>query len=587
MAVGAPPTLPSARRRGTTAEGRRSFLGVVPASVFLILLFAGPIAILVLYSFGFLGHGVEPSLGFYTVAVTDPFFRSVLLSTIRLGLVVTFFCVLLGYPIAWAIVRAEGTWKVVLIGLLIAPLLTNQVVRTFGWIVLLSNQGIVNSIAEMIHPALVVRYLGRELSVVIALVHIFLPFLVLPLLNTLENLPANYREAAMASGAHPIVSFVRITFPLSSPGVIAGSTLVFILATSSLVTPLILGQGRVWVITTFIWQQIQITQWGRGSAMAIILTLTALSAVYVSQLAQNRVLGNTRSTRGRPKRRPIALLLRPLHGTLRNLRVPGRWLTWARNGYLVAFFAFLLLPLLVVLPTAFDAEARMQATVSDFTLRWFAEALTSPEWREAFFLSLRVALAAVVLGLVLGVPAAYAVAKGTFPGRNSILTFMISPLAVPTMVMGLGFILYFQMLGMRASFTLLVLVHVVVIFAQLVRVLAGGFESFDPRWEEAAVTSGARRLTMYRRILLPTMRPAIMAAAIFGFLISFDEVTVTVLVSRFGDETLPVRMFRELTGAWSPVIAAVSTLLILFSIVVLCLIGRFVGFSAYRTMGKP
>ena len=556
----------------------------LPLVALLVVGFVGPLLILILYSFGILG---EDALGFarYWEVLADPFYRGVLISTLRLGLTVTLVTLLVGYPIAWAIARSSGRRRTIMTAILVAPLLTNIVVRTLGWILLLSPNGPINGVLGWLTGGLSFKFLGTMPGVVIALTHVFLPFMVLPMVSTLERIPHSIREAASVHGAHPAVVFWRVTLPLSMPGIVAGSTLVFLLSTGALVTPMLVGQGRVWVLTTLIFQQVQLVNWGRAGALAMTLFVAALAAITIAQMTGQRLSGK------RPYR-PRKTIGHRLHEA--SAALGARLRSWAsfdrltvRTGvaYRMLVFAFLLLPMMMVLKTAFDQSRVMRAGFSGLTLEWFREMLADDRYWDSLLLSVRLAGTGVVIALLLALPAAYAIVRGRFPGRPALLAFLMSPLTVPHMVLAVGFILFFQVITADPNFWRLLLVHLIIVIPYVVRILVSAFESLSTGLEESARTLGAGRLTTFRRISLPLIKPSLFAAALFAFLVSFDEVTITVLVSGSRDVTLPVRMFGQLTQAWTPAISALSALLIGITVVTLVLIEKLIGLSTVRVGG--
>ena len=571
-----PRTAPRRSRRDARGLGL-----TVPALLLLLGAFVGPLLILIAYSLGLLGD-VAAGVSLYATILGDAFYRGVLYSTLKLGFAVTAITLVLGYPLAWSLARASGRARTLMTAMVVAPLLTNIVVRTLGWLLILGDRGPVNSALGMLFGGFSYRFLGSTTGVLIALVHVFLPFMVLSMVGTLERIPPNTREAAATHGAHPLVTFVRVTLPLSMSGIVAGSTLVFLLSTGALVTPLILGQGRVWVLTTLIFQQVQTVQWGRAGALAMTLFVVALAIIVAAQLFSQRVGGQrARGVRG-PVRRAVSGAAADLSALLRPLPTFERAGRTVARVYRVAIFGFLFVPLVMVIKTAFDSSRIAHSGFESFTLEWFAQVLSDDRYISALLLSLRLAALSVTVGLLIAIPAAYGIVRGRFPGRNAVLALLLSPLTVPHMVLAVGFILFFQILGARPSFTRLLVVHLVITLPYIVRVLVTAFESLDATLEEAAQTLGARRLTTFRRVVFPLLKPAMFAAALFGFLISLDEVTVTVLVAGSQDVTLPVRMFSQLTQQWTPAISALSVILVAISITALFVIERFVGLSSFQ-----
>jgi putative spermidine/putrescine transport system permease protein len=220
----------------------------------------------------------------YTRILTDSFYREVIWRTLGLGLTVTFACLLLGYPLAYLIARGPVRWRVPLILLVIFPMLLNLVVRSFGWIVLLSNKGLINNLlVDLGFVAAPLKLLFNLTGVMIGLTHIYLPFMVLMLVTTIKNVPTEVEAAAATLGSTRWHVFTAVTLPLSMPGVLAGSILVFVLTISALVTPRMLGGPTYKVMATVIYDEfMQLLDWPSGGALAFVLTFMTIVMIWTS-----------------------------------------------------------------------------------------------------------------------------------------------------------------------------------------------------------------------------------------------------------------------------------------------------------------
>ncbi|MCB8882725.1 ABC transporter permease [Acidisoma cellulosilytica] len=258
------------------------FLLTAPLALLLLLVFVAPILVMLPTSFKIYdpGVGIQPgwTLHNYTQILADPYFREVLGRTLVMGISVTVFCVLFGYPLAILVARSDGMMRSLLTLLVIFPLTLNLVVRSFGWIALLSNRGIINQI--MLDLGLVefpVRMMFNLTGLIIGLTHIFLPFMVMILVASLRAMPRDVEAASAALGARPSITFLTVTLPLTAPGIFAGSVLVFILSISALVTPRLLGGPAYKVMATAIYDEFLSTlDWPTGAALAFALTLVVL-----------------------------------------------------------------------------------------------------------------------------------------------------------------------------------------------------------------------------------------------------------------------------------------------------------------------
>ena len=210
-------------------------------------------------------------------ALGDSYHLAILWRTIRISGITTLGCLLLGYPIALSIIRSRGWWRSAQIVLVVTPLFVSIVVRTYGWVLLLGNRGLINGLLAWVglrdQP---VRLLGTEAAVVIGLMEALLPFMVLSLSAVLSRIDSTLEEAARGLGASPIGAFLTVTLPLSLPGALAGCLLVFMVSMGSYVTPALLGGSEVRVMVTEIYTQVT-TVFNWPLAAVLSLTLLAVS----------------------------------------------------------------------------------------------------------------------------------------------------------------------------------------------------------------------------------------------------------------------------------------------------------------------
>ncbi len=533
---------------------------LAPAMVVVAVGALVPVGILIGYSVGLLGDSEGFTTEHYVEILTDRFFIDTYVSTMRMAATVTFVALVIGVPFAFVISSARGWARTLLTSLVLLPLLVNIVVRNLGWVVALSENGVLNRILGLV--GLSQDTLGTVTGISVVLVHVGIPLVVLPLLASLDRLAPAQREAAETLGAHPLLAFWRVTLPAAAPGIVAGATLVFLISVGSLVTPIFLGQGRVFVLPTLILQQLQLPDWERAAALSLVLFGFAL----VGAIALQRL--GTRSSAGRSvrsRRRGQLLSRRPLTAVAANLNRLGRGDrvgTVGRGVYVALMIVYLLFPMVIVLKTAIDTSITPQVGFDGFTLRWIGDALGADGYRPQLLFSLRLAVVAMAATLVVSVVAAWALVRYRFPGRDAVVGALMSPLLVPQAALAVGFVLFFIILETGPSFRRMLLAHMVVALPFMVRVLVSAFETLDVRMEEAASALGAGPFTVFRRVTLPLVRPGVFTAVLFGFLVSFDEAAVSVLIASGDTTTLPVRLLSQLQFAPTPVGAAMSAVLI-------------------------
>ena len=211
----------------------------------------------------------------------EEYYRNIIFRTLKIATLTAIFSLLLGYPLAYFLARTRSAWRGVLLFLVIAPLMTGVIVRTYGWIVLLGSQGTVNVVLLWLgvidRP---VKILETELAVLIALVHILMPYMVFPLFSSLAGQDRNVERAAVTLGAGRWRTFFEVTLPLSRAGILMGSALVFTLTAGAVVTPALLGGNAVQMLGQMIYELVLSTlNWPFASAVASILVLCQFTII--------------------------------------------------------------------------------------------------------------------------------------------------------------------------------------------------------------------------------------------------------------------------------------------------------------------
>lgn len=256
---------------------------ILPLAAIFAAFFVGPLSLLLALSLhGDVAMGTW-TLGNYVRFFTDRFNISILTDTLLLGLKATLLCLVFGYPLAWLTHRAGARWQSVLTFVVILPILTSVVVRTFSWIVILGRQGVLNQLLlglGLINEPL--RLLYTETGVVIVLAQVQMPLMVLPILTVLLKIDPNLADASRALGAGEWRTLWRITLPLSLPGVIAGCILTYAASITAFVTQTLIGGARLIYMPLDIYQQaVGANNWPFAAALSIIFMITVMAVVAV------------------------------------------------------------------------------------------------------------------------------------------------------------------------------------------------------------------------------------------------------------------------------------------------------------------
>ncbi|MCD1645577.1 MAG: ABC transporter permease [Aurantimonas coralicida] len=243
----------------------------------------------------------------------------------------------------------------------------------------------------------------------------------------------------------------------------------------------------------------------------------------------------------------------------------------------LVFAAFMLAPLIVVVGVSFTPEGFLEFPPSGISLRWFEAILDNPDFIDAAIISLQLGVASATIATVICIPAGLAIGGGRFRGREALQALFLSPLTVPTVVLGIAFLRFLSMMGMNGTFLGLVLCHVVIIVPFVLRLILASVIGLDPSIGRAATSLGASGWTVFRRITLPAIVPGIVGGWVLAFITSFDELTVTVFIVNPATTTLPVKLFSHITQTTDPLVASVSTVAILFTVALMLIVDRIYG----------
>ncbi len=270
-----------------TEKWPRAALLALPALFWLGIFFLVPLILILSLSF----YGFSPMEGVqagikldnYVKLFTDSYYIGIFVRTFRISIIVTILCLLLGYPEAYYLTRVQGRVKALVMMIVLSPLLISAVTRTFGWFILLGNNGVINNtIVKLGLSDTPVKLLYSETGIIIGLTHVLVPLMVLSIYASLQRRDPALVRAAETLGANPVRAFLEITLPLSLPGILAGSVLVFTMSMSAFVTPAVLGGSRVRVVAYLVYEEfLQSLNWPFGAALALVLVLLTTTIVLV------------------------------------------------------------------------------------------------------------------------------------------------------------------------------------------------------------------------------------------------------------------------------------------------------------------
>ncbi|MFI5913283.1 ABC transporter permease subunit [Dactylosporangium sp. NPDC051541] len=539
---------PPAGRCGPARIARARVSGwllLLPALVALVVLFVLPLVNIVVDSF----TEPETGLGNYASLFTDGYTLRVLGRTLLVALVVAVVGALLAYPYAYAMTLAGPTMRAVLVTIVLVPFWTSMLARNFAWLVLMQDGGVIQKFFGLFGLG-DITLVGTTLAVGISMTQVLLPFLVLPMYTAMEQVDGRLVPAGQSLGAPRHRAFRRVYLPLSTPGVVAGMSLVFVLALGFYVTPALLGSTRNAMIAQVINVRTkELLDFGGAGAMGMFLLLVTLAVLGLSRRLAGPKLATAASAGGRPARGRA--------GGERTSAVRP----WLR-AHTTIVAILLVAPTLVVIPMSFSAARTFRFPPDGWSLRWYQELFTSPEWTAAILNSLQVGVFTALFATLLGTTAAFGLTRLRPPWRGAVNGFLLSPMIVPHILVALVVFSAFLRLGLNGTLIGIILAHTALAIPFVVIAVTARLQGMDGRLAGVAASLGASPVSAFRRVTLPLVRPGILSGTVLAFVTSLDEVVIALFLQAPGAITLPVKMFNSVTVQIDPTISAASSLMV-------------------------
>ncbi|MFG1927197.1 ABC transporter permease subunit [Cryptosporangium sp. NPDC048952] len=540
----AAPTIPApappapARVARARASG---WLLLAPALVALGILFVFPLLSIVVDSF------TEPDtgLGNYASLFTDGYTLRVLGRTLLVAATVSVIGAVLAYPYAYAMTLVGPAMRAVLVTIVLIPFWTSMLARNFAWLVLMQDGGVIQKFLGWFGFG-DVTLLGSTAAVTISMTQVLLPFLVLPMYSAMEQIDGRLVAAGQSLGASRARAFRKIYLPLSMPGVVAGMSLVFVLALGFYVTPALLGSTRNAMIAQVINVRTKdLLDFGGAGAMGIFLLAVTLVVLGLSR----RLAGTTAVVAGAPARS---------RGGGEQSSEMRPWL----KVHTTIVAILLAAPTLVVIPMSFSASQTFRFPPEDWSLRWYQELFTSPDWIAAILNSLQAGLVTALFATVLGTAAAFGLARLHPRWRGPLNGFLLSPMIVPHILVGLVVFAAFLRVSLNGTLIGIILAHTAVALPFVIIAVTARLQGMDGRLPGVAASLGAGPVSTFRKVTLPLVLPGVLSGAVLAFVTSLDEVVIALFLQAPGAITLPVQMFNSVTVEIDPTISAASSLMV-------------------------
>lgn len=524
------------------------------------------------------------SLEHYEKLANTTVYLKILGITFRIAIVTALLSVALGYPIAsWLASlpeRKRNKWLL----LVLLPFWTSYLVKTFAWMIMLGDKGVINSILTgtgIANDPLSLMY--NELGVIIGMVHAMMPLAILTMVPVMANIDPRLSLAAGSMGARRSQRFWMIEFPLAIPGVAAGGLLTFITSLGFFIVPAYLGgRGQTMLAQVIIVQVQELVNWAFAAVLSIMLVVAALVAIwFYDRLFGLSSLTTASSAGAKSKSDWLRRTGQALLAGLARLTSPFDRLGGnspgkqpLKKGYVAAICFFLLAPALIVIPIAFTSEQALDFPPPGLSTRWFETYFNSPIWISATLRSFGVAFVTAILATVLGGLAALALARSDSRFGKTVFGLMLAPMIVPRIVIAVGLFYLMAQMGLVASNIGLIIGHTLLAIPFTFIAIGAVLKGYDWQLNQAAATLGAPKLTVLRLITLPLLRGGIVAAALFAFVTSFDELTIALFISGGLKSTLPKQMWDDMYLQLNPTLAAVSVVVLLVVTLILLLAQR-------------
>jgi putative spermidine/putrescine transport system permease protein len=566
---------------------RKPFRLLLIPMIFLAVAYVVPLALIL---FNSLSAGGELSLDRYREYFSSTAFLLIIWRTIRISAIATLLALLLGYPYAYMLLKLPGRWRALFAFIAIAPFFTSILIRSYAWVAVLGDNGLINNL--LIRIGLIaepIQLVYNETGTLIGMTQVQLPLMIFTLYGTMRRIDPTLTRAAESLGAHPLTGFFKIFLPLSLPGIASGCALVFTSSLGFYVTPALLGGPGQFVATQSIYQQVaavgDLNAAATQASVLLILVLLLIVLLRQSLVRSGPRAGAAIPAASRSSSYRITFLSYLPEAVFRRIGPGMRVVSATARGLLIASFAFtailLVAPLAIVFPLAFSDQPYLSFPPSGFSLRWIEAYVTDEGWRESTYFSAWISLSAGLLATVVGSVAAYAMNRWSSAGKSFVEIFFLSPMIVPQFVVALAMYFIIAKLRLVGNPLTFIVAYAVFGFPLVFLIMYATFQRFDHSLVQAAAILGARPLYIWRRVAVPILAPSFMSALFFAFLVAFDDLVVGLFFSTAESYTLPMRMWDDIRLEISPRIAAVAVVFFVAAIAIVAL-GRVAALAARR-----
>ena len=539
-------------------EWLRGYTLLSPTLLTMVCLLALPVVTLFAYSFWTQDWVTIHKT--FTLANYEKFFEKwlygkLLWRSIRMSAMVTLFTIILAYPVAYFLAfrvkKNIMTWLI----LINIPFVTSYLLRVLAWKIMLGNNGVINGTLTGLGfiDAPLEFLLYSRFAVILTLTHAWAAFAILPIYVSLQKIDRSLLEAAADMGDGPVKRFLRITLPLSMPGVIAAAVIEFIPTVGDYLTPVLVGGPKGIMIGQIIAAQFgSADNWPLGSALTIIMmiSITTLVCTFIWIAKRGTVsVKDMEATTGQQN---------PPH-------IGGRRFDWLA-AYMVLYLLFLYIPSFMLPIFSFNDSITLVLPLAGFTLKWYEELWNTPAIIAALGNSLKVAIPVAITTTTLATLAAKSMTRYRMPGRRFVLSFIMLPMVMPGIIMVVGLFVMTRAIGMDLGLLTVGISHVVVTVPFATLVVMARLDGFSKNIEEASMDLGMNAWQTFWKVTFPLIIPGIAAAFLMTFTASFDEFLFALFLGG-NDVTLPVYMYTQVRFPETlPAVLALGALIFMGSV---------------------
>src|SRR5262245_2053804 len=563
MRLAAIPWLGRLRRRGLENP-----LLPLPAVLAVAVGFFAPLAVLIVYSFwpteeGRIVH--HWTTANYARFFTEAAYQRMLLRSFWLVALASALTVVLSFPFAYFVAaKVRPSRRLAWILVAIIPFWTSYLIRVLAWLNMFGDEGLINKalagIGAVASPFMFFWFARPPFIITFFYLLFSLSFLATYI--AIERINPAMLDAAADLGARPWRRLVTITLPTARSGIVAGFVFAFIAMMGDYATPQLIGGTNGTLYANLITNQFGYSlQWGFGSTLAVLFLVAILLLVIVLRLTVGGVEAAGEYTGGFTRRRAPFLF-----------------------GYSVLYLIFLYTPPVLLVLLAFNDSEETGLPFVGFTTHWFTEVFNNPVLLDALWTSLQVGIAAVLIGAVLGTPAAVQIARVKGRLRSFNLGMIGLPLFLPPLVLGLAIIVGLNALGIPRGLWTIVAGHTILTLPVVTLLILVRLEGLDRNQETAAMDLGARPWRAFLTVSVPQALPGILAGVMIAFAISMDEFILTFLVTG-SQQTLPLYIFGALRIRVTPDLNAICALMLGASFALLT-IGALIAVGRERLRGR-